>query len=61
MLELPNLDIEESFGSYIQEDIDDWVNTGWTGNFNLDMVLSYAIKEKASDIHIECNTPVCFT
>lgn len=61
MLELPNLDIEESFGSYIQEDIDDWVNTGWTGNFNLDMVLSYAIQEKASDIHIECNTPVCFT
>lgn len=64
-VELPNIEIEdkleESFGNYIDEEVDDWVESGWTGNFNLDMVLSYAIQEKASDIHIECNTPVCFT
>ena len=32
--------------------INDWTNTGWIGMFHLDMVLSYAIEEGASDIHL---------
>ena len=41
--------------------INDWTNTGWIGMFHLDMVLSYAIEEGASDIHLNADKPVAFT
>lgn len=41
--------------------VNEWLSTGWTGLFNLDLVLSYAIKEGASDIHIVGNQEICFT
>lgn len=41
--------------------INDWVNSGWTGQLNLDLVLSKAIEDKASDIHIVGNQEIAFT
>lgn len=41
--------------------INDWTNTGWIGMFNLDIVLSYAIADGASDVHLNANKPVAFT
>lgn len=41
--------------------INDWANTGWIGMFHLDMVLSYAIEDGASDIHLNADKPVAFT
>lgn len=38
-----------------------WITTGWIGTFNLDLVLSYAIEDGASDIHITGNQEVAFT
>lgn len=34
---------------------------GWVGKFNLDLVLSYAIEMKASDVHIASKRKVAFT
>lgn len=41
--------------------INDFVNTGWTGMFNLDKVISLGILEGASDVHLTCDFPVAFT
>lgn len=41
--------------------VDDWVATGWVGNINLDLIISYAIEKRASDIHIIGGQEVCFT
>lgn len=41
--------------------VNDWVNSGWVGTFNLDMVLTQAIWEGASDIHIVGGQEVRFT
>ena len=41
--------------------INDWVRSGWTGDINLDLVLSYAIEEGASDIHVVGGQTICFT
>lgn len=41
--------------------VNDWVNSGWIGMFNLDMVLTQAIWEGASDIHIVGGQEVRFT
>lgn len=41
--------------------INDWVGSGWTGTINLDLILSYGIKEGASDIHLVGGQMVSFT
>lgn len=41
--------------------LNNWLDTGWISHFNLDLVLSYAIKEGASDVHLTANKPVSFT
>lgn len=57
-------DLTHYFG-YPQSDednyIDTWVDDGWTGLLNLDMVLSFAIEEGASDIHITGGQAISFT
>ena len=40
---------------------DDWLDTGWINNFNLDLVLSHAIERGASDIHLAGDRVVCFS
>lgn len=40
---------------------DEWVDTGWIGFFHLDKVLSIAIEEGASDVHLTPEQDVCFT
>lgn len=47
-----------SIGDYY---VPDWVNTGWVGFINLDLVLSYGIASGASDIHLAANQQICFT
>lgn len=34
---------------------------GWIDNINLDLILSYGIRDGASDIHLTANEPVAFT
>lgn len=38
-----------------------YADNGWVGTFNIDKVLSEAIEEKASDVHINADLPVSFT
>lgn len=38
-----------------------WTSTGWIGNFHIDRVLSYAIIDGASDVHINPNQEISFT
>ena len=52
--EQPNIeDMVSSSSSYIE--------TGWIYDLNLDLILSLAIEEDASDIHLTEGEPVCFT
>lgn len=44
-----------------ENEINEWDTTGWIGFFHLDWVLSVAIDEGASDVHINANQLVCFT
>ena len=41
--------------------VNDFIETGWVGDFHLDKVLSVALESGASDIHITCGHPVAFT
>lgn len=43
------------------EYINDFGYSGWISDFNLDLILSYAIEEGASDIHIIGGQVVCFS
>lgn len=38
-----------------------YTTTGWVHNFQLDLILSYAIVKGASDVHIEASQPIAFT
>ena len=40
--------------------INDWLNSGWCGETNLDLILTYAIEEGASDINIVGGQQVSF-
>lgn len=57
-------DISESFEpcpSTEDRYVDDWIQSGWTGLINLDLILSYGIEAGASDIHIAPNQQIAFT
>lgn len=41
--------------------VNDWIASGWIGNINLDLIISYAIRDGASDIHIIGGQEICFT
>lgn len=54
-------DFSECISNEFNPIINDWSNTGWTGMFNLDLIISYAIEKGASDIHLIGNQEICFT
>lgn len=61
-VERKELELEfEECPSNVYEYRNDWILSGWTGMINLDMVLSYAIQEGASDIHMAANQQIAFT
>lgn len=56
--------LESSFAvcpSTLETYYNEWVETGWVGLLNLDLILSYAIEVGASDIHISSNQQIAFT
>lgn len=56
--------LEEQFAECPSTDfsyVNDWMASGWIGNINLDLIISYAIRQGASDIHIIGGQEICFT
>ena len=69
---LPELnEVESSSNAYeklkddFEQPSEDYTNSfnidGWIGQMNLDLILSCAIEEGASDVHITADMPICFT
>lgn len=56
--------IRDHFSRPVSDDYNyynEWLETGWTGTFNLDLTLSMAIEEGASDVHLAGDQVPAFT